>query len=321
MPHISRRMNRAILALGLCALAGGCRSLSSRGPVAQSVATCRQLTQQGVNAMERGDWKRAESLLARAVQTSATDADARRNYAETLWHRGATQDALVQLEEARRLAVEDPSLAVRTGELYLALGQVSMASQMVDEALRLDPKLGLGLGPARPSGFGQWSAPRGAGRLSAIARLRARRSGGCDAGGRNLSPTQRTATRAVDAAVAGRSILAGRGTATGFVLAGARAVGAGPVRRRGSDIVAGRPPRATHAGDSVPAGRGRIARRPLRRSPGYAATRPGNGSPVTRQPGLGGADGRCSTRRPADRFADCRYDRPRRHGRYNHARG
>lgn len=91
--------------------------------------------------MERGDWKRAESLLSRAVQTSATDAEARRNYAETLWRRGATQDALVQLEEARRLAVEDPYLAVRTGELHIALGQVSMASRMADEALRLDPRL------------------------------------------------------------------------------------------------------------------------------------------------------------------------------------
>ena len=47
---------------------------------------------------------------------------------------------MAQLEEARRLAGEDPSLAVRTGEIYLALGRASEASQMVDEALRLDPK-------------------------------------------------------------------------------------------------------------------------------------------------------------------------------------
>jgi Flp pilus assembly protein TadD len=126
--------------LGLCASLCGCRTLSNRGPVSQSVATCRQLTQQGVNAMERGDWKRAESLLSRAVQASAGDADARRNYAETLWHRGAPQEALVQLKEARRLAAEDPALAVRAGEVYLALGQNDSANQMVDEALRMDPK-------------------------------------------------------------------------------------------------------------------------------------------------------------------------------------
>jgi tetratricopeptide (TPR) repeat protein len=134
-------MKRAIVAMALCALGGGCRSLSNRGPVSQSVANCRQLTQQGINAMERGDWKRAESLLSRAVETSATDTDARRNYAETLWRRGAKQEALVHLEEARKLAIEDPNLAVRTGELHLALGQVSMASRMADESLRLDPRL------------------------------------------------------------------------------------------------------------------------------------------------------------------------------------
>ncbi len=127
-----------LLALGAALL--GCRTLSNRGPVAQSVATCRQLTQQGVNAMDRGDWKRAETLLARAVQTSPVDTDARRNYAEALCHREAWQAALTQLEVARKLAAEDPSLAVRTGEVYLALGQVDRASRMVDEALRLDPK-------------------------------------------------------------------------------------------------------------------------------------------------------------------------------------
>lgn len=90
--------------------------------------------------MERGDWKRAESLLARAVQTNANDADARRQYAEALSHRGARQEALAQLEEARRIAGEDPGLIVRGGELSLALGQTAQAAQRADEALRLDPK-------------------------------------------------------------------------------------------------------------------------------------------------------------------------------------
>lgn len=90
--------------------------------------------------MERGDWRRAESLLEKAVVTSTADADARRNYAETLWHRGARQEALAQLEEARKLVGCDPGLTIRTGEAYLELGQVNLATQMVDEALRVDPK-------------------------------------------------------------------------------------------------------------------------------------------------------------------------------------
>jgi tetratricopeptide (TPR) repeat protein len=128
-----------ILAAVLCAGWCGCRTLD-RSPVSQSVAECRQLTQQGVNALDRGDWRRAESLLEKAVATSASDVDARRNYAETLWHRGARVEALAQLEAARKLVAGDPALTIRTGEMHLDLGQVNTAGQMVDEALRVDPK-------------------------------------------------------------------------------------------------------------------------------------------------------------------------------------
>jgi tetratricopeptide (TPR) repeat protein len=126
-----------------CGSATGCRSLSKRGPNTESVAACRQLTQQGMNAMERADWKRAESLLARAVSACPADADARRQYAEALWHRGATAAALAQFEESRRLTGEDVSLTVRTGELYLAMGRTDDAKRMVDESLNLDPKFAL----------------------------------------------------------------------------------------------------------------------------------------------------------------------------------
>jgi tetratricopeptide (TPR) repeat protein len=120
--------------------ATGCHSLSWQGPVPKSVATCRQFSQQGINAMERGDWDRAESLLSQAVQACPVDSEARRNYAETLWHRGAVNEAAAQLEEARRVAADDTSLAVRTGELYLSMGQVDRALKLADQTLDLDPK-------------------------------------------------------------------------------------------------------------------------------------------------------------------------------------
>jgi tetratricopeptide (TPR) repeat protein len=132
---------RAASALVLvCVLLGGCRTLSRQGPGGQSVATARQLTQQAIAAKDRDDWKRAESLIQRAVQTNPTDPDARRIYAEALWHRQALHDALEQLEESCRLVADDPSLTVRTGELYLALSKIEEASQMAERALQLDPK-------------------------------------------------------------------------------------------------------------------------------------------------------------------------------------
>ena len=90
--------------------------------------------------MERGDWRRAETLLEQAVAASPVNADARRNYAETLWHRGAKDAALAQLEEARKLVACDPGLTIRTGEMCLELGQLNLATQRVEEALRVDPK-------------------------------------------------------------------------------------------------------------------------------------------------------------------------------------
>jgi Flp pilus assembly protein TadD len=124
----------------LCLALAGCRTLGSQGPISESVAMSRQLTQQGANAMQRGDWARAESLLERAVAASPDDVDARRNYAETLWHRGTPSDALVQLEEARKRAGADPSLTVRTGEVCLALGRLDEASHLANTALQMDPK-------------------------------------------------------------------------------------------------------------------------------------------------------------------------------------
>jgi tetratricopeptide (TPR) repeat protein len=141
MSNAGRDRSHGFCAAALVLLAAtGCSTLGSRGREAQSAAAARQLTQQGTSALERGDWLRAESLFERAVATSASDAEARRSYAETLWHRGAATEALAQLEEACTHAGHDPGLAVRTGEVDLALGRLDQASRLADKALRLDSR-------------------------------------------------------------------------------------------------------------------------------------------------------------------------------------
>jgi tetratricopeptide (TPR) repeat protein len=119
----------------------GCASLGRRGPTPEDVAAGRELTQQGAAAIELGQWERAELLLQRAAETSPVDAVTRRQLAEALWHRNASEAALAQMEAAVQLDATDASLVVRRGEMLLATGAAGKALGEAEQAIRLDPKL------------------------------------------------------------------------------------------------------------------------------------------------------------------------------------
>ena len=135
--HIGR-----VIVLGAAlALHSGCRLPGRDGPVSQSLAESRQLSRQGVAAMERGQQQQAESLLAQAVKVCPTDPEARRNYAETLWLHGSQAQAIAQMEEVARTGAADAALHTRLAEMYLAAGRTDAAGQSVRQALDIDPKL------------------------------------------------------------------------------------------------------------------------------------------------------------------------------------
>jgi tetratricopeptide (TPR) repeat protein len=138
MQYARLPINAALL---IALLSAGCRLPGREGPIPQSLTDCRRLSQQGVIALERGDVPKAETLLAKAVAACPVDAEARRHYAESLWQRGARDDAIMQLEAASQLAGEDASLWARLAEMRLAQGQFELARQNADQALKLDPKL------------------------------------------------------------------------------------------------------------------------------------------------------------------------------------
>ncbi len=119
----------------------GCATFGRRGPVPEDVAVCRDLTQQGVTAIEIGKWDEAEKLLQSAVEASPVDSAARHYLAEVLWHRGATEAALAQMETAVRLEDSDPTLLVRSGEMQLGTGNAEQALVRADQAIQLNPKL------------------------------------------------------------------------------------------------------------------------------------------------------------------------------------
>lgn len=139
-----RRTSAAcVLCLLLCAVvaAPGCATLGRHGPVPEQVVTGRELSRQGVTAMESQHWEEAERLFREAIEASPTDSGTRCHLAEVLWHRGAVDEALLQIEAAVRLDGSDPSVTVRAGEMMLATGSIDRALQRAEQAIGLDPKL------------------------------------------------------------------------------------------------------------------------------------------------------------------------------------
>jgi tetratricopeptide (TPR) repeat protein len=121
-------------------MAAGCATFGRRGAAQEKLAAARELSRQGVAALERSDWQHAESLLQQAVEAAPDDADARRHLAEALWHRGAADAAILQITEALRLEPDDAALLVRSGEMSMTLGDHNKALAHAERAIQLDAK-------------------------------------------------------------------------------------------------------------------------------------------------------------------------------------
>ncbi len=130
----------ASLIVPLALAASGCRLARMETLGSRSLATSRQFSQEGVTAMEREEWERAELLLSQAVRACPSNPEARRSYSDALWHRGARQEAVGQLAEAIRRDPEDAALHARLAELRLAMGDVAAALASAEKSADLDPK-------------------------------------------------------------------------------------------------------------------------------------------------------------------------------------
>ena len=67
----------------------------------KQVAASRQLSQRGISELDRGDWNHGESSLAKSIELCPDDPEARRHYAEALWHRATLADARGAKAEAQ----------------------------------------------------------------------------------------------------------------------------------------------------------------------------------------------------------------------------
>ena len=140
MFDIRRSLWVTLACVGYIALSG-CLTIRKQKLEADSIATCRELSRDGVTAMEMGEWGRAQSKLEEAVDASPTDLDARRQLAEALWQNHSRRDAVVQMEAAVRLDPRHAPTLVRSGEMMLAVGAIEKAQQRSEEAISLDGNL------------------------------------------------------------------------------------------------------------------------------------------------------------------------------------
>ena len=141
-PHPARNLAgplSAACAVIVLAMAG-CRIPGYGGFNSHAVLTSRQLSQQGIAATNQRDWDSAEKLFAQAVATCPQDVDARRQYAEALWRRGAREEAIAQLVEANKISPEDPTVLDRLAEIRLLANHVDDARRDAEAAIDLDPK-------------------------------------------------------------------------------------------------------------------------------------------------------------------------------------
>lgn len=103
--------------------------------------SARQISLQGMAAVQNGQWEHAEALFHEATVICPVDERARCHLAEALWHRGACEPAIEQLEEAVRLSGGHAELTVRLGEMYLAVGDLPKALDRATRAIQHQPQL------------------------------------------------------------------------------------------------------------------------------------------------------------------------------------
>jgi tetratricopeptide (TPR) repeat protein len=119
----------------------GCAILGRRGRTGENVTAGRELSRQGVAALEAGQPIQAEELLKKSLAASPDDASAHRYMAEVLWCRSARDEALSQISESVRLEPTNAGFAVRAGEMMLESGRRDFAAAYAERAIHLDPKL------------------------------------------------------------------------------------------------------------------------------------------------------------------------------------
>ena len=136
----ARLASVVVTLLTLAACSSGCRVLRCK-TTEENITAARSLSLQGMDAQQKDRWDQAELLYASAVTKCPTDERARCGYAESLWRRGAQQEAVAHMEQAVRLSGDDPERQVQLGCMYLSRGELNKALAASKKAIAANQQL------------------------------------------------------------------------------------------------------------------------------------------------------------------------------------
>ena len=118
----------------------GCRALRANRQTRELTAA-RQMSLRGTEALQQKKYGDAESFFSEAIRQSSADERAQSGYAEVLLQKGQVQAAIEHMTSAVAIsAVEisggNPDLVVRLGQMHLEQGELPLALEQADLALR-----------------------------------------------------------------------------------------------------------------------------------------------------------------------------------------
>lgn len=122
----------------LCA--GGCHLLRPH-PVDLQSSLAREMTYNGIDAMQRGRIAEAQNLFAKAAEVDPEDQRIRAELARTLAQNGQVSEAISQMQQAVALSGGEASYHVELGQLYAQTGQWELARKESELALKNNRRL------------------------------------------------------------------------------------------------------------------------------------------------------------------------------------
>ncbi|MDR1493747.1 MAG: hypothetical protein LBT05_13650 [Planctomycetaceae bacterium] len=101
-----------------------------------TIAESRNLRQEGILLLERGEIQNAEKKLSEAVELNKKDAEIKRSWAESLWKLGKKQEAVAQLTESLVLTGNnDVKTLLSLSEKCYELGDYEIAFDCAEKAI------------------------------------------------------------------------------------------------------------------------------------------------------------------------------------------